>query len=77
MKTRTILLSIVLIFAIPAISSAQIGNVLKNKVGKAVNAGVKVLNKEADKKIDSAATKEAQGRVGAEVAEKLIEFARK
>ena len=60
MKTRTILLSIVLIFAIPAISSAQIGNVLKNKVGKAVNAGVKVLNKEADKKIDSTATVEAQ-----------------
>ncbi len=60
MKTRTILLSIVLIFAIPAISSAQIGNVLKNKVGRAVNAGVKVLNKEADKKIDSTATVEAQ-----------------
>ena len=60
MKTRTILLSIVLIFAIPAISSAQIGNVLKNKVGRAVNAGAKVLNKEADKKIDSTATVEAQ-----------------
>jgi len=60
MKTRTILLAIVLIFAIPALSSAQVGNVLKNKVGRAVNAGVKVLNKEADKKIDSVATKEAQ-----------------
>ena len=60
MKTRTILLTIVLIFAIPALSDAQVGNLLKNKVGKAINAGVKVLDKEADKKIDSAATKEAQ-----------------
>jgi hypothetical protein len=60
MKARTILLSMVLIFLIPAISEAQIGNVLKNKVGRAVNAGVKVLNKETDKKIDSAATEESQ-----------------
>ena len=45
MKTRAIILSIVLIFAVPALSSAQIGNVLKNKVGKAIGAGVKVLNK--------------------------------
>ncbi|MCX6301317.1 MAG: DUF4412 domain-containing protein [Bacteroidia bacterium] len=60
MKTRTILLTIVLIFAIPAVSEAQVGNLLKNKVGKVINAGVKVLDKEADKKIDSVATKEAQ-----------------
>jgi hypothetical protein len=60
MKTRTILLTFVLIFAIPALSNAQIGNVLKNKVGRVINAGANVLNKEADKKIDSAATKEAQ-----------------
>jgi hypothetical protein len=60
MKTRAFLLSLVLIFAIPALSNAQVGNVLKNKVGRAINAGAKVLNKEADKKIDSAATREAQ-----------------
>jgi hypothetical protein len=60
MKTRTLLLSLVLIFAVPALSNAQVGNILKNKVGRAVNAGAKVLNKEADKKIDSTATKEAQ-----------------
>lgn len=60
MKARTIFLSVVLILLIPVISDAQIGNVLKNKVGRVVNAGAKVLNKEADKKIDSAATKEAQ-----------------
>lgn len=60
MKTRTILLAVVLFFAIPALTNAQVGNILRNKVGKVVNAGVNVLNKEADKKIDSAATKEAQ-----------------
>jgi hypothetical protein len=60
MKTRAFLLSLVLIFALPALSDAQVGNVLKNKVGRAINAGAKVLNKEADKKIDSAATREAQ-----------------
>jgi hypothetical protein len=60
MKTRTILLAIVLIFAIPAVTDAQVGNILRNKVGRVVNAGVNVLNKEADKKIDSVATKEAQ-----------------
>jgi|GEM_PF-405592 len=60
MKTRTILLAIVLILAIPAMTNAQVGNILRNKVGRVVNAGVNVLNKEADKKIDSAATKEAQ-----------------
>ena len=60
MKTRTILLAIALIFAIPAVTDAQVGNILRNKVGRVVNAGVNVLNKEADKKIDSVATKEAQ-----------------
>lgn len=60
MKTRTIILSLVLIFAIPAFTNAQVGNILRNKVGRVVNAGAKVLNKEADKKIDSAATKEAE-----------------
>jgi hypothetical protein len=60
MKTRTLLLSIVLFFAISGISEAQVGNLLRNKVGKAINAGVRVLDKETDKKIDSAATKEAQ-----------------
>jgi len=41
-----------------AISSAQIGNMLRNKVGKVVNAGAKTLNKEIDKEIDTAAQKE-------------------
>jgi hypothetical protein len=58
MKTRTILLSFVLILMVPAISNAQIGSMLRNKVGKVVNAGAKTLNKEIDKEIDTAAQKE-------------------
>jgi len=60
MKTRTLFLAILLIFAVPSLTSAQVGNLLKNKVGRVVNAGAKVLNKEVDNKIDSAATKEAE-----------------
>jgi hypothetical protein len=60
MKTRTIFLILVLVFAVPVLTQAQVGNILRNKVGRVVNAGVKVLDKEADKKIDSAATKEAE-----------------
>jgi hypothetical protein len=63
MKTRPILLAILLIFTVPVLTNAQVGNLLRNKVGKVVNAGTKVLNKEADKKIDSAATKEAEKAV--------------
>jgi hypothetical protein len=63
MKTGTIFLAVLLIFAVPALTSAQVGNLLKNKVGRVVNAGAKVLSKEADKKIDSAATKEAEKQV--------------
>ena len=63
MKTRTIFLAVLLIFAVPGLTSAQVGNLLKNKVGRVVNAGARVLSKEADKKIDSAATKEAEKAV--------------
>jgi hypothetical protein len=58
MKTRTILLSFVLILLVPAFSNAQIGSMLKNKVGRVINAGAKTLNKEIDKEIDTAAQKE-------------------
>jgi competence protein ComGC len=70
MKTRPILLSILLIFTVPAITNAQVGNLLRNKVGRVVNAGAKVLSKEADKKIDSAATKEAEKAVAKSQADK-------
>jgi hypothetical protein len=57
-------------FAIPVSMNAQVGNLLKNKVGRVVNAGAKVLNKEADKKIDSAATKEAEKALAKSQADK-------
>jgi hypothetical protein len=59
MKIRTILLSVVLIFAVPAFTNAQVGNLLKNKVGKVLNAGAKALDKEAGNKADTAAQKQA------------------
>lgn len=60
MKTRAIILSVVLLFAVPVSLNAQVGKLLKNKVGKVVNAGAKELNKELEKEIDTAAQKEAQ-----------------
>lgn len=59
MKIRTILLSAVFIFAVPAFTNAQVGNLLKNKVGKVLNAGAKAIDKEAGNKADSAAQKQA------------------
>jgi hypothetical protein len=60
MKTRTIILSVALIFAVPALSNAQVGNLLKKKMGKVINAGTNTLEKEVGKEIDTAAQKEAQ-----------------
>ena len=60
MKTKSVLIAVLLIFTLPALTDAQVGNLLRNKVGRAVNAGAKVLNKEADKKIDTAATRETE-----------------
>jgi hypothetical protein len=47
MKNRTIILSIMLIFMVPALSDAQVGNILKNRINKAIN-------KKVEEKIDTA-----------------------
>jgi hypothetical protein len=60
MKTKTILLSALLIFSIPFASNAQLGGLIRNKAAKVLNAGAKTVNKEVDNKIDSAATKKTQ-----------------
>ena len=39
MKTRTIFLTLVLVFSVPVLTQAQVGNILRNKVGRVVNAG--------------------------------------
>ena len=59
MKTREIILLIVFSLIIPATASAQVGGLLKNKMNKVVNAGVKTLDKEVDNQIDTAVNKEA------------------
>jgi hypothetical protein len=58
MKTKTFLLSLMMICIVPAISYGQVGNLLRNKAAKVLNAGSKTLNKEVDNKIDTAAQKE-------------------
>ena len=60
MKTRTLFLLLVFVFILPNTSIGQVGNLLKNKMSKVVNAGVKTLNKEVDNEIDTAVNKEAE-----------------
>lgn len=59
MKTKTLFLLFALLLIIPATSNAQVGSLLKNKMNKVVNAGVKTVDKEVDNKIDTAVNKEA------------------
>lgn len=59
MKTRTLFLLFACMLILPATSSAQVGNLLKNKMSKVVNAGAKTVNKEIDNQIDTAVNKEA------------------
>lgn len=51
---------------LPSVSNAQVGNLLRNKMGKVLNAGARTANKEVDNKIDSAATKETEKRIALE-----------
>ena len=44
---------------LPATSYSQVGNLLKNKLNKVVNAGAKTTNKEVDNQIDTAVNKDA------------------
>lgn len=59
MKTRGLLLLFALALLLPANTSAQVGSLLKNKMNKVVNAGVKTVDKEVDAEIDTAVNKEA------------------
>jgi hypothetical protein len=60
MKTRGLLLLLIFALFIPATSSAQVGSLLKNKMNKVVNAGVKTVDKEVDNEIDTAVNKQAE-----------------
>jgi hypothetical protein len=61
MKTRILfLLTAGLLTMMPAVSKAQVGGLLRNKIGRVINAGTKTANKEIDHKIDSAAQKKTE-----------------
>jgi Domain of unknown function (DUF4412) len=75
MKTRTFLLLLAFIIALPSAMNGQVGNLLKNKMSRVINAGTKTANKEVDNKIDSAATKETEKRIALEK-EKAAEAAK-
>jgi hypothetical protein len=59
MKTRALfLLTAVLLIMMPAVSNAQVGGLLRNKLNRVVNAGTKTVDKEINKEIDTAVEKE-------------------
>jgi len=60
MKTRGLFLLFAFALLIPVTTSAQVGSLLKNKMNKVVNAGVKTVDKEVDAEIDTAVNKEAE-----------------
>jgi hypothetical protein len=62
MKTRILFFSLLMIFVIPSLSYGQVGNLLRNKASRVINAGSRTLNKEIDNKIDSAAQQEVENQ---------------
>lgn len=57
MKTRGLFLLFAFMILVPGTSSGQVGNFLKNKVNRAINAGANTADKEINNKIDTAAEK--------------------
>jgi hypothetical protein len=72
MKTRAIFLLSALMLIMPVTSNCQVGNLLKNKLNRTINAGVKTADKEINNKIDTAVMKGADNAKdkGAERVEK-------
>lgn len=66
MRIRALILLIAFTAILPAATYGQIGNMLRNKMGKVINAGARTANKEVDNQIDSAATKETQKAIDRE-----------
>ncbi|TAL66242.1 MAG: hypothetical protein EPN88_08820 [Bacteroidetes bacterium] len=59
MKTRTLFLFFALSMMLPVTSNGQVGNLLKNKLNRVVNAGTKTVDKEVNNQIDTAVNKGA------------------
>jgi hypothetical protein len=58
MKTKSIILSFILIFTLTPYSSGQVGGYLRSKVNRAVDAAANAADKRADKEIDKKAEEE-------------------
>jgi len=58
MKTKSIILSVVLIFAVASYTNAQVGGYLKGKVNRAVDAAANAADKRANQEIDKKAEEE-------------------
>jgi hypothetical protein len=63
MKTRSLLLLLALGIMLPSVSNGQVGNLIKNKIGRAINAGAKTAGKEGNKEVDSIALKKTEKKV--------------
>jgi hypothetical protein len=57
MKARTLFLLFAFFLLLPSASNGQVGNLLRNKLNKVVNAGTKTADKEINKGIDTAVEK--------------------
>ena len=66
MRTKALFFLLAFTAILPAATYGQVGNMLRNKMGKVINAGARTANKEVDNQIDSAATKETQKAIDRE-----------
>lgn len=58
MKTKSIILSVILIFAVTSFTNGQVGGYLKGKVDRAVNSAANAADKRANQEIDKKAEEE-------------------
>ena len=56
-KNKGLFLLFVFMILLPVASNGQVGNLLRNKLNKVVNAGTKTVDKEINKEIDTAVEK--------------------
>lgn len=72
MKTRSIILSVILIFAVTSFTNGQVGGYLKSKVNRAVDAAANAADKRANQEIDKKAEEEVN-----KAADKILDDAEK
>jgi hypothetical protein len=72
MKTRSIILTVILIFAVTSFTNGQVGGYLKSKVNRAVDAAANAADKRANQEIDKKAEEEVN-----KAADKIVDDAEK